>query len=130
MREVGVSPAKAVERLRLEAARERVEHSREPIERIAAATGFHDPERMRRAFIDTSASHRGDAAAARLTPDQSGLVKSRRKASSHRRCPSSVSATDFALLTGSRIMPLSCSRSSDDQPDDFHARQGTPGRSP
>lgn len=51
MREVGVSPAKAVERLRLEAARERVEHSREPIERIAAATGFHDPERMRRAFI-------------------------------------------------------------------------------
>jgi len=51
MREVGVSPAKAVERLRLEAARERVEHSREPIERIAATTGFHDPERMRRAFV-------------------------------------------------------------------------------
>lgn len=51
VREVGVSPAKAVERLRLEAARERVEHSREPVERIAAATGFHDPERMRRAFV-------------------------------------------------------------------------------
>ena len=52
-RSTGVSPAKAVERLRLEAARERVESSREPIEYIAAATGFHDPERMRRAFIRT-----------------------------------------------------------------------------
>ncbi|WP_066698622.1 GlxA family transcriptional regulator [Sphingobium amiense] len=50
-RAIGVSPAKAVERLRLEAARERVENSREPIEQVAAATGFSDPERMRRAFI-------------------------------------------------------------------------------
>lgn len=48
---VGMSPAKAVERLRLEAARERVEYSEEPIEMIAARTGFHDPERMRRAFL-------------------------------------------------------------------------------
>jgi transcriptional regulator GlxA family with amidase domain len=50
-RSVGMSPARAVERLRLEAARERVEHAAEPIERIAASTGFHDPERMRRAFL-------------------------------------------------------------------------------
>lgn len=50
-RAIGVSPAKAVERLRLEAARERVENSQEPIEQVAAATGFSDPERMRRAFI-------------------------------------------------------------------------------
>lgn len=48
---VGMSPAKAVERLRLEAARERIEHSTLPVERIAASTGFHDPERMRRAFL-------------------------------------------------------------------------------
>lgn len=48
---IGISPAKAIERLRLEAARERVESSRDPIERIALATGFHDPERMRRAFV-------------------------------------------------------------------------------
>lgn len=47
---VGMSPARVVERLRLEAARERVEHSAEPIEAIARTTGFHDPERMRRAF--------------------------------------------------------------------------------
>lgn len=51
LREVGTSPAKAVERLRLEAARERVESSCEPIEQIAATTGFGDPERMRRAFL-------------------------------------------------------------------------------
>ncbi|WP_026790474.1 GlxA family transcriptional regulator [Pleomorphomonas oryzae] len=50
-RVVGISPAKAVERLRLEAARERVESSREPIEQIAMVTGFRDPERMRRAFL-------------------------------------------------------------------------------
>jgi transcriptional regulator GlxA family with amidase domain len=50
-RAIGVSPAKAVERLRLETARERVENSQEPIERIAVATGFSDPERMRRAFL-------------------------------------------------------------------------------
>ena len=50
-RAIGVSPAKAVERLRLEAARERVESTRDPIESIATAQGFNDPERMRRAFI-------------------------------------------------------------------------------
>jgi len=48
---VGMSPAKAVERLRLEAARERVEHSVAPIETVAEAVGFRDPERMRRAFL-------------------------------------------------------------------------------
>ncbi len=48
---IGISPAKAVERLRVEAARERVESSRQPIEQIATAVGFRDPERMRRAFL-------------------------------------------------------------------------------
>jgi transcriptional regulator GlxA family with amidase domain len=38
-RTVGVSPARAVERLRLEVARERVENSSTPIEAIARATG-------------------------------------------------------------------------------------------
>lgn len=49
----GLSPAKAVERMRLEAARERVEDSVEPIEAVAAKTGFGDAERMRRAFVQT-----------------------------------------------------------------------------
>jgi transcriptional regulator GlxA family with amidase domain len=49
--ETGITPAKAVERLRLEVARERIEGSAEPIEHVAAHTGFRDPERMRRAFI-------------------------------------------------------------------------------
>src|SRR5207244_8325860 len=47
--ETGMTPAKAIERLRLEASRERVESGSEPIERVAARTGFGDPERMRRA---------------------------------------------------------------------------------
>jgi transcriptional regulator GlxA family with amidase domain len=49
--ETGMTPAKAIERLRLEAARDIVESGAEPIEGIAACTGFGDPERMRRAFI-------------------------------------------------------------------------------
>lgn len=49
--ETGESAAKAVERMRVEVARERVENSREPIEQIAVAVGFSDPERMRRAFL-------------------------------------------------------------------------------
>ena len=49
--ETGVTPAKAVERLRLEAAKVRVESGHEPIDRVAEAAGFRDPERMRRAFL-------------------------------------------------------------------------------
>jgi transcriptional regulator GlxA family with amidase domain len=49
--ETGLTPAKAVERLRLEAARVRVESTGEPIDRVAQAVGFGDQERMRRAFL-------------------------------------------------------------------------------
>src|SRR5919109_1817351 len=49
--ETGLTPAKAVERLRVEAARARVESSSDPIDRVGRAVGFADPERMRRAFI-------------------------------------------------------------------------------
>jgi transcriptional regulator GlxA family with amidase domain len=49
----GQSPARAVERLRVETARLLVEDDQLPIERIAAKTGFSDPERMRRAFLRT-----------------------------------------------------------------------------
>jgi transcriptional regulator GlxA family with amidase domain len=49
--DTGMTPAKAVERLRIEAARERVESSSEPIDRIGLSVGFTDPERMRRAFV-------------------------------------------------------------------------------
>lgn len=49
--ETGTTPAKAVERLRLESARERVEHTTAPIDVVAQDVGFGDPERMRRAFV-------------------------------------------------------------------------------
>lgn len=49
--ETGETPAKAIERLRVESARPRIERSSEPIETIAASVGFGDPERMRRAFL-------------------------------------------------------------------------------
>lgn len=49
--ETGETPAKAVERLRAEAARARIEGGPEPIEIIAREVGFGDPERMRRAFL-------------------------------------------------------------------------------
>jgi transcriptional regulator GlxA family with amidase domain len=49
--ETGTTPSKAVERLRIEVARQRVQSSSEAIEGVARSTGFRDPERMRRAFI-------------------------------------------------------------------------------
>lgn len=49
--ETGSTPSKAIERLRIEVARTRVQSSSETIERVAEVTGFRDPERMRRAFI-------------------------------------------------------------------------------
>jgi transcriptional regulator GlxA family with amidase domain len=49
--ETGQSPAKAVESLRVEAARLMLEQGRHPIEVIARQTGFADRDRMRRAFL-------------------------------------------------------------------------------
>jgi transcriptional regulator GlxA family with amidase domain len=49
--ETGESPAKAIEKLRLEAARLMLEDSRHPIESIARQTGFANRERIRRAFV-------------------------------------------------------------------------------
>jgi transcriptional regulator GlxA family with amidase domain len=49
--ETGQSPAKAVENLRVEAARLMMEQSRHPIDVIARQTGFADRDRMRHAFL-------------------------------------------------------------------------------
>jgi transcriptional regulator GlxA family with amidase domain len=49
--ETGQSPAKAVENLRVEAARNLMEEAQHPVDVIARETGFSDPERMRRAFL-------------------------------------------------------------------------------
>lgn len=49
--EVGTTPAKVMEKLRLEAARAAVETGHENLERIAVSTGFGNVGRMRRAFV-------------------------------------------------------------------------------
>ncbi|KAG1530805.1 hypothetical protein G6F50_017075 [Rhizopus delemar] len=49
--ETGQSPAKAVENLRVEAARVLMEQGRLSMDTIADETGFADRERMRRAFL-------------------------------------------------------------------------------
>jgi transcriptional regulator GlxA family with amidase domain len=49
--ETGLSPAKAVERLRVEAARLMLETSRHSLEFIARESGFGDRERMRKSFL-------------------------------------------------------------------------------
>jgi transcriptional regulator GlxA family with amidase domain len=49
--ETGQTPAKAVENLRLEAARLMLESGRHPIDIVARDTGFGDRDRMRRAFL-------------------------------------------------------------------------------
>jgi transcriptional regulator GlxA family with amidase domain len=48
--ETGHSPARAIERLRVESARMLIEAGGQSVERIAKQAGFSDPERMRRAF--------------------------------------------------------------------------------
>jgi transcriptional regulator GlxA family with amidase domain len=49
--ETGLPPAKAIERLRVEAARLMLETTRHPIEVVARENGFGDRERMRQAFL-------------------------------------------------------------------------------
>lgn len=51
--ETGQSPAKAVENLRVEAARLMMEQGRHSMDVIAGETGFADSDRMRRAFLRT-----------------------------------------------------------------------------
>jgi transcriptional regulator GlxA family with amidase domain len=51
--ETGQSPAKAVEQLRLEAARFMMEEGRHSVNEVAQEAGFGDRERMRRAFLRT-----------------------------------------------------------------------------
>jgi transcriptional regulator GlxA family with amidase domain len=48
--ETGVTPAKAVERLRADAARAMLESGARSVQEVARRCGFGDPERMRRAF--------------------------------------------------------------------------------
>jgi transcriptional regulator GlxA family with amidase domain len=52
-RETGENPARAVEKLRTEAARRLLESAHDPIHVIARRTGFGDGERLRRAFVKT-----------------------------------------------------------------------------
>ncbi|HEY7977418.1 MAG TPA: GlxA family transcriptional regulator [Rhizomicrobium sp.] len=47
----GMTPAKAIERLRVEAARPHVEEGRETLDAIAQSAGFDDPDRMRQSFV-------------------------------------------------------------------------------
>lgn len=49
--QTGMSPAKAVERMRVEAARPRIEDGREALELIAESVGFRDAEHMRNSFV-------------------------------------------------------------------------------
>lgn len=49
--ETGQSPAKAIEKLRVETARLMMEQSQHSIDIVSRQTGFGDPDRMRRAFL-------------------------------------------------------------------------------
>ena len=52
-KETGVTPARYVERARVEVARRRLEESETPIERVADEAGFGSAETLRRAFLRT-----------------------------------------------------------------------------
>ena len=50
-RELGVTPARYVEQVRVEAARRRLEEGDAGVEQVAAGCGFGSSETMRRAFL-------------------------------------------------------------------------------
>jgi transcriptional regulator GlxA family with amidase domain len=50
-REVGMTPARFVEEIRVEAARRRLEEAEQSVEEVAAASGFGTAETLRRAFL-------------------------------------------------------------------------------
>ncbi len=54
----GQTPARAVERLRVEAARRLLSESRLPVKRISQRCGFGSEETMRRSFLRLLAPHR------------------------------------------------------------------------
>ena len=59
MREAtGLTPARAVERLRVEAARRLLSESRLPVKRISQRCGFGSEETMRRSFLRLLAATR------------------------------------------------------------------------
>ena len=60
MDRIGTTPAKAVEMMRVQAARDSIERSDAPLSTIATRYGFGDEQRMRRAFVRQ----------ARVTPSQ------------------------------------------------------------
>jgi AraC-like DNA-binding protein len=93
--ETGTTPSKAIERLRIEEARARVQSSSEAIERVAETTGFRDPERMRRAFIRNRCAGRrelGSAGRLHAIPQLIGAM-----------CRCCVSLFDGSLRTGSHF---------------------------
>lgn len=51
LKEVGSTPARFVERLRIDAARRKLEESDAALDRVAKDCGFHDADAMRRAFL-------------------------------------------------------------------------------
>lgn len=51
LREIGLTPAQYVERVRVEAARRRLEDSTDGVDAIAASCGFGTAETMRRTFL-------------------------------------------------------------------------------
>ena len=49
--QTATTPARFVERIRVETARQQLESAATPVESVAAACGFGSPETMRRAFV-------------------------------------------------------------------------------
>ena len=58
-REVGLTPAKYIEGLRVEAACLKLSDSTQKMQRIAMQCGFHSPEVMRRTMLRVIAYHAG-----------------------------------------------------------------------
>jgi transcriptional regulator GlxA family with amidase domain len=79
-RETGMTPAKAVTRLRAETARARLESGAGSVQAVARDCGFGDPERMRRAFVSLFGQPPAALRARRGGNDDPGTASARQRA--------------------------------------------------
>ncbi len=74
LEQTGTTPARYVERVRVEAARVLLERTSNPIDAVATACGFGSPETMRRAFLRVVGVGPGDYRARFRTSDATVLA--------------------------------------------------------
>ena len=127
-RELGVSPARYVLQIRIEAAQRMLEQSQKGLTQIASACGFSSADAMRRAFMrtlritpltccreHTSAPHRQSEACSPVSFNQPSLRK-RHRQGSQSQCECAIVQLPRSATNGEGIVSLDQSITRQDEP--------------